>query len=261
MRVKETIGELRRICQYSREADGTYHMSWWDRVIAVVAVYFTKLVLEIGLSANQVSFISFVITVIGGAFLILPGPGYWLIGIALLGLSEVLAHVDGGVARYNKTASPKGAFCNAMPEQFFLIYTPICISFGLYSMFHNIYPFIFGFLGVMSMSLTNSAILLPYPLLRDQGLLSEALGSNKLAQSEEHVSLVIRYGRFFGHFTILLLAFLISTIVDWFISPFSIGPLTLNARYIGFIIYTLVWLVSAIRNIYLPLRDGIRLRL
>ena len=58
----------------------------------------------------------------------------------------------------------------------------------------------------------------------------------------------------------LLLAFLVCTIVDCFISPFNIGSLSFNARYIYFIIYTLALLANAIRNIYLPLRGGLRLR-
>jgi len=262
MRVTESIAELRRICHYSREADGTYRMSWWDREIAGVAVYLTKLFLEMGLSANQVSFIGLVITVIGGAFLVFPSPGYWLIGIALLGLYQILGHVDGGVARYNKTASTKGAFWNAIPEQFVWLYTPICISFGIYNTVHRIDPFIIGFLAVLSLSLSSFVILVAYPILRGKGLLAEALATGKAANSDEHISTIIKYGRLlFGNFMNLFLWLLIATIVDCLVSPFTVGALVFNARYICFIMYSMVWLVGAIWNISISLRSGLRLRL
>ncbi len=261
MRVTESIKELRQICQYSRDND--YGKRPWPerKLQRPVSIYFTKLFLEIGISANQASLIHFIFIVAGGAFLTFPSPKYWFIGIALLWLCMIIGVVDGEIARYNKSASPKGAFCNSMPEQFGWLYIPICISFGIYGMFHNIYPFIFGFVAVISISLTTSALFLPYSILRDKGLLSEALGSDKATKPEGHTSIIIRYGRFFNHFTILLFVFLISTIVDCFISPFTIGSLSFNARYIGFIIYALVWLASAIRNIYLPLHTGLKLRL
>lgn len=261
MRVTESIKQLRQICQRSREETG-YRMPWVERNFGrKISIYLTKLFLQIGFSANQVSFIGFVLTVAGGVLLIFPGSGYWLIGIALLLLCEVLGMVDGEVARYTKTASPTGAFWNVMPEQFSWLYTPICISFGIYHTFHSIYPLVLGFLAVMSFSLTGFALLLPYPILREKGLLSEALATSKATRSEEHTSIIIRYGRLLNHFTVLLLTFLTCTITDFFISPFTIGFLSFNARYICFIFFTAVLLASAIWNIYPILRGETKLRL
>ena len=261
MRVKESIAELTQICIYSRETDSTYRLSWGDKIIGRIAVYFIKLFLEIGISANQATSIGLVITVIGGVFLAFSGPGYWFIGIALLWLWVILGSVDGGIARYNKTASAKGAFWNAIAEQFAYLYRPICISFGIYGTVHNIYPFILGFLAVMAIWLTTSAQLLPYPLLREKRLLSEALATNK-TESEGQASIIIKYGRllFSRNLMILLLWFLLATIIDCFISPFTIGSLIFNARYICFIMYVAVWVASAIRNIYFQLRSGVTLR-
>ena len=261
MRVTESIKELRQICQRSRGESG-YRMPWPERNLQrPISIYLTKLFLQIGISANQTSLIGFIITIVGGVFLTFPSPMYWFIGIALLLFCEIIGMVDGEIARYNKSASPKGAFWNSIPEQFVALYTPICISFGLYNLFQSIYPLIFGFVAVISISLSTFAILLPYPILRDKGLLSGALSRDKATKSEGNTSIIIRYGRFFNHFTILLLIFLIGTIIDYFISPFIVGTLFFDARYIFFAIYTLVWLVGAIRNIYLPLRTGVNLRL
>ena len=261
MAATESIKELRRICQAGRENE-FYRMPWIEKnVFRKISIYLTKLFLIIGTSANQVSFIGFVITVLAGIFLLFPEPKYWFIGIALLMVCEVIGVADGEVARYKKAASLKGAFWNSMPEQFTWLYTPICISFGLYNIFQNIYPLIFGFLAIISISLTTYALFLPYPILREKGLLSEALSPKKPAGSEEQVTKIIKYGQFLNHFAILLFAFLISTLVDYFISPFSVGSLSFNVRYVCFISYTLLWLASAIRNVYLPLHSGVRLRL
>lgn len=248
MPVTESIAELRRICQYTRY-DDYGKIGWPEKIFRSISIYFTKLFLQIGISANQASLIGLLITIIGGAFLLFPSPGYWLIGIALLLLYQVTCLVDGEIARYNKTASPKGAFCNSMPEQFSLLYIPICISFGIYNSFHSIYPFIIGFLVVTALYISSYLIPLTYKLLHERGLLAEVVSSNQAARSQEHI--IIRYARIFNHEVIMLLAFLVSTIVDFFISPFAIGSLSFNARYISFIAYTLLWLAGAIRNIYL----------
>ena len=262
MRVTESIKELRRISQQSRE-DEFYHMPWLERNFTRrISIYLTKLFLEIGISANQATSIGFIIMIAGGVFLLFPSPIYWFIGIALLVLYTILGTVDGEIARYNKTASPEGAFWNSIPERFFVLYMPICISFGIYHTVYSIFPFIFGFVAAMSYYLSTCAILLPYPLLHAKGLLSEALGSAKTANSEEHASTIVRWGYLlFDEPLKVLFGLLICSIVDCFISPFNIGSLSFNARYIYFIIYTLALLANAIRNIYLPLHTGVKLRL
>lgn len=261
MRVNESIKELRRICQQSRE-DEFYHMPWAERNFGrKLSIYLTKLLLEMGVSANQASAIGLIIGVIGGVFLAFPNPKYWFIGIVLLLLFDLFTYIDGEIARYNKSASPEGAFWNSMPEQFIWLYLPICLSFGIYGTLHNIFPFIFGFLGVMSLSLTASAQLLPYSILHAKGLLSEALTIDKTAKLDEHTKIIIKYEQLlFGHFLNLLFWLLIGSIIDCFTSPFTIGYLSFNARFIFFIIYTLIWLAGAVRSIYLPLHSGVRLR-
>ena len=254
MRVPESIAELRRICHFSREADSSYRNSWWDRQINVVAVYFTKLFLVMGLSANQVSLVGLITLIIGGAFLIFPTPLYWLIGAGLLGLYQIIGHADGGVARYRKTASVKGAFWNTVPEQLSWLYVPACVSLGIYNAVGGIYPFIFGFLSVLSLSLSSSVILVAYPILRDKGLLAEAITATKATEPTEKPSAVIKWSRLlFGNFSSVVLWLLLATIADYFISPFAVGPIAANVRFVVLAGYTVFWLASAVRNISLPL--------
>jgi len=259
MRVAESIKELRRICQYTRDSDYGGR-PWPERNLTrPLSIYITKFFLILGVSANQAGLIGLIITIIGGALMISPNPSYWLIGIILLLLCEVIGAVDGEIARYTRSASTRGAFWNAIPEQFVALYTPICMAFGLYNLFHSVYPLIIGFIAVISISVSTFTILLPYPILRDKGLLAGAISGDKAVREGGDTGLIIKYGHFFNHFTIFLIIFLIGTIVDCFVSPFTIGTLSFNIRYILFALYTLVWLLSAIRNIYLPLRAGVSL--
>ncbi len=71
--------------------------------------------------------------------------------------------------------------------------------------------------------------------------------------------MIVRYGRvLFGSFFGFLSALLVFTIVDCFISPFAIGALSFNARYIYLIIYALAWLGGAIMNTRHSFRTGPR---
>ena len=259
MRVTESIAELKQICQESRE-DKFFHLTLGDKLVGEVSIYLTKLFLEIGISANQATFIGLIVGVTGAAFFVFPSPKYWFIGIALTGLFIILRRVDGGIARYNKTASPKGAFWNSMAEAIVSLCTLTCISFGLYYSVHSIYPFVFGFLRLTTVYLGNVASLLPYRVLHQKGLLSGALVTDETAAAERHPSMIIRYGRFFTDIHTGLLALLICTVVDFFIAPFAIGSLFFNARYIWFIMRTLLALAATFRGIYFPLRGGVKLK-
>jgi len=67
-RGSESIKELRKICQESRyENEGG--MPWFERIFfRRISIYFTKLLLKMGISANQATLISFFIGIIGGSF-------------------------------------------------------------------------------------------------------------------------------------------------------------------------------------------------
>jgi hypothetical protein len=172
----------------------------------------------------------------------------------------VFDQVDGGIARYKKTSSLEGAFWDGISGDIIWGGMLICISFGIYNTLYSVYPLIFGFIAAVSFYLAAHATMQPYSILHERGILAESLSTDEPAQPEEPQSIIIRCGRFLSYFQTLLFGLLLSTIIDCFVSPFAIGFLSFNARYIWFIIYTLVWVAIVIRSIYRPLRTGVRLR-
>ncbi len=257
----ESIDELRRICQ-SRE-DQFYQMGWVERnILRRVSIYFTKFFLIIGASANQVTSLSFLIAIIGGVFLTFANPIYWIIGALLLLLFTVLDLADGEVARYRGSASPSGAFWDAITGLAIWQYTLACMSFGIYHAVHNITVFIWGFLAIVSLFLYNASALITYPILHEKGLLSKVLASADSTEDNEEsfVMLVIRRGRRLLHPYMIAFAIVVLAIIDYFISPIMIGSFSFDARYIYLAIYALATLAGASLRIYSTLRGGVKLR-
>jgi len=107
-RGSESITELRKICQESRyENEGG--MPWFERnFYRRISIYFTKVFLKTGMSANQVTVIGALIGLIAGLFLAFANPLYWIIGVLFFYLVLIFDRVDGEVARYKNLASPGG---------------------------------------------------------------------------------------------------------------------------------------------------------
>ncbi|MFC2072794.1 CDP-alcohol phosphatidyltransferase family protein [Chloroflexota bacterium] len=255
----ESIDELRKMCQDKERV--TLHPSWWNRFLHKHIVHFTKLLLNLGVSANQATAMGLIAAVIGGVFWTFPSPTYWFIGMVFVALWVPFDYVDGQIARYNKTASIKGAFWAGTCHHFIDTYIPICLSFGLYRALNSIYPIITGFIGVLGIMLLISNQLLPFIAIHGRGLSYDAFAPNKAIRREEPTSKIIRYGRIVFHFEGLIVALLVATIIDYFISPFTIGFLSVNVRYVYFIIYALALFLNAVRRIYISLRGEFRLRL
>lgn len=258
MRVNESIAELRQICQESR-ASIVDDITWWERNFPRrFSIYLTRLFLEIGISANQVTLISLIVGIIGGVFLTFPSPYFWFIGIASLGLWYLLDHADGEVARYNRIASPEGVLWDVITGWFVLLFKLTCLSFGIYHALDSAFPLIFGFLAVVSYATTTFTSVVPYNILHMRGLLPEALATykDKDTRLEENTNIV---RRFFQNIWAFLFVILLGSIADCFISPFTIGSVSFNARYICFIIFNLAWLEFAIERIYRLIHSGVKL--
>ncbi len=186
MRVTESIAELRRICQQTRE-NAFYRMPWLERHIQRKAsIYITKLFLQIRISANQATTIGLVVGLIGGALLTFPSPVYWFIGIAVLWLFTLIAAADGEVARYNKASSAEGAFWNSMSETLICSYAPACAAFGIWQAVGSIWPLVFGLLAVLSFLIWEIANLLPYPILYERGELPQVSRDDDATPPEEY---------------------------------------------------------------------------
>lgn len=254
----EPIKELRKICQETRETD-LYKMSPAERFFfRKVSIYFTKLFLKMKTSANQVTLISVLAGIAAGIFLILGSPRYWIIASLLLYLFMILDHSDGEVARYNKTASPKGMFWDSMAGWFVWGFTLACMSFGIYNQVHEISVFAFGLGATILLFLYNVSTLLPYFILREKSFEPRELEK----KPEPSFKGLLRYGQLvFGQAEQgLIHGILITSIIDCFVPVFTIATVSLNFRFIWLIIYTVAFLTGVIVKVHNVSRHGIKIR-
>ena len=103
-----SINELRVVCQSGIKGKDVWS---WFQIQRRFSIYFTKLFVTFGVSANQVTFIN-LLTVIFALTLIVFKQ--FIFGFLLLQLYFVLDCSDGEVARYFKAAGPKGLFIDRL---------------------------------------------------------------------------------------------------------------------------------------------------
>ena len=139
----ESIKELKKICQ--KEND-----NWYGRYfVRKISIYITKLLLKTEVTPNQISGLSILIGIIAGIFFVFGNYWYTLVGALLLLLSNIVDCVDGEIARYRKSASVAGKYIESLNDYIVHSFIFVCISFGLYNIFHNIFIFVLGFLIVL----------------------------------------------------------------------------------------------------------------
>lgn len=261
----ESIKELREICQTGRESE-IYQMNWFDKnVDRRISIYLTKLCLKLGISANQVTLIDFLMVVAAGVFFTFANPLYWLLGIFSFFLYLVIDCTDGEVARYNvakgkKSTSPfgVGAILGGIVDWVVWPYLFACMAFGIHNSVGGVIVFIFGFLAAILRVIYMDIALMPYPVLHEKGILAEAV--RKVQGTSLGESKLLGYGRALFGVRGFLPAILLITILDYFISPFSIGSFTVNARFIYLIICGLAALVGVIARIGDIFRHGVRIQ-
>jgi len=251
----ESIKELRIICQKSRENE-FYYKDWVERnLYRRVSIYFTKLFLKLGISANQTTIMSFFILVIAGVLFILGKPWQWIIGALLIYLFDVLDRVDGEIARYHKSASTRGGYLDGVVYFLGWPFVLACMSFGLYNSLQHISVFILGFLALVSFLLFYVLQWLEYRLLHERGLLAQAIRNIGTEKPEGKGSTLISLGRTVFSFYASWMTILAVSIVDYFLSPATggyiplAGSLAINARYLYFALYGIGMLVAVIIRI------------
>ena len=237
----EQIKELRKICQESRYEDEG-GMPWFERnFYRRISIYFTKIFLKIGISANQTTLFSLIFALFGGLFLIFTDIMYWVISALFLILCLIFDRVDGEIARYNKLSSKLGAHFDLMVGATVHPYIIICMTFGAYNVLQDTIIFVFGFLAVI-LNLLYEIHLISY---------EEKFTDISKDRSEEK-SIIGRYVyrpvkrvcSFFGPGAIIY-AILIVTALDVCFAPISIGHVPIrglfiiNARYAFLILYSI----------------------
>lgn len=256
MKVAESIGELRKICQETRD-DVIYQRTWIDRnVTRGVSIYFTKIFLKLGISANQATLVDMLIGLAAGAFLASGNPRNWLIGIALFYLYFVFDCVDGEIARYRKTSSPIGSYLDGGLGVFIWPYLLACMTFGINNVLNSSLVFIFGFVAVIGWLLYQVSALLPYPVLHSVGRLPQAI---ETAQTIKESMSIMKYGRIVFGTRGFFPAVLLVTIIDGFASPFSIGAFAVNARFIYLALFAMATVAGLAVRVWGVMHHGVRL--
>lgn len=261
----ESIKELRAICQTTRESE-IYQMNWFDKNVSRrISIYLTRLCLKLGISANQVTLIDFLMVVAAGVFFTFVNPLFWLIGIFFFFLYLVIDCADGEVARYNLAKGKKskapfgvGAILGGIVDWVVWPYLFASMAFGIYNSVGGIIVFAFGFLAAILRVIYIDISLMPYPVLHEKGTLAEAVKEVQGVRLGE--SKLLSYGRALFGVRGFLPVILVVTLLDYFIAPFSIGSFTLNARFIYLIIFGLAALAGIIVKIRDVFRHGVRIQ-
>lgn len=96
----------------TEEIEGRGNFGYY--IIRPISLYFTWLILQTGMSANQVTALHGVVGAAGAVMLGIPDPGWRLVGIALLYLSYILDNTDGEVARFRNQVSISGKYLDSV---------------------------------------------------------------------------------------------------------------------------------------------------
>lgn len=241
----ESIEELRKICQSGKT------VSFNDKVERKISIYFTRLLLHTGITANQVTFLDILIGIIACAFLVVGHPWYTFIGAMLLQLWIVFDYVDGEIARYRKSCAISGIYLDKLNH---LIVEPlifVCISSGLFRIFFDVGIFALGFSAAMSKLMMHLArdgveVSVVEFLLNSKlsSIRRDRLGSQIAEQTDYLQSVVpishssiplkaISFMFFWGKVWMLLIA----AIIDILVPTMRIGEFAFNSIYIFLLIY------------------------
>lgn len=246
----ESTKELRRICQKPENELPAGELTWDERnLMRGPSIYFTKLFLILGMSANQVTLVDLLIGLVGGILLIFASPVYWILAILPLYLTLIIDRSDGEVARYNGTSSKAGRYWDAMTGFFIWnLYIPVCMCIGIYNALQDTAVFIAGLLVLVSIFFLHGSGSIAYRIFDRISSPVDEFHTNKTAKGKLSIALWLGYYLLTDKWFVL--AILVVGLIDLFGSPVTMGFLTFNARFIYFIIYGLAMLIGAILRTY-----------
>jgi phosphatidylglycerophosphate synthase len=248
----ESTSELRDICQRTRETI-FYKDPWISRhIYRVISIYFTRMFLKTGITANQVTLLGFLIGIIGVTFYWSSNPKFWLIGTFIFFVFMILDHVDGEIARYRKTSSTRGRYLDDITGYILRLYILICMSIGVYNVFSDIKVLFFGMMLIVFNSMFYISKLVPSGILYEMEKSSDIHtntqtndGNNSIITRFKNTMVSILGFQNMGYLIIALSAF-----IDIYLSPIQIFDMSLNARYIVLIFYTLATFVNMIISLF-----------
>jgi|GEM_PF-2633916 len=147
-----SIKQLRKLGQVPART----HDGWYGRLVGRrISIYFTRLLLPLGVTPNQATLLSIGFGVAGGILLAFNRAGLSLIGVLLLQLWFVFDCVDGELARIKKQSSINGLFLDLVGHCVVDPSTFICLAFAAYQGIPRIGIFALAFSASMSMFLNK----------------------------------------------------------------------------------------------------------
>lgn len=147
----ESIKELKKKIRKTQRED------WFaENISRRFSKYITKLLILIGLNANQVTIFSIIVGIIGGLFFFLPDINIMFIGSLILLLGYVFDYSDGEIARYRNETSILGCYFAKTYHVFVPKFVFAGLTLSTYLLTNKISVIIFGFLILLfSSSFTN----------------------------------------------------------------------------------------------------------
>lgn len=151
----DSIRELRKICQSTRPSIyGDFLSQFYYRV----SIYFTWVALKLKMTANQVSVLSGLVVVVGGALLASKSAWLVLVGAVCFHVFNILDMSDGEVARYNKESSITGHFLDWYMHFIWSAAFFIGLTFGALQTMNKTFIVFSGFFALISSIMDKSIV-------------------------------------------------------------------------------------------------------
>ena len=255
----ESIATLRHICQRERNKEYVKMGGPTNWVVLNLgrrpSIYLTKLFLALGVSANQVTLMSFVTGLAAGVLLAFSSPALWLVGSLLYYLSFVLDTSDGEIARYRGRGSPVGMFYDDMNVSVAWPFAVAGMSLGVFNAVGTVVPLVLGFVTVVSIGAFS---LSPQMAYRIRGLEGTSVTATKEALPDVLAGIpsLLKYVAVFFVTVGLMVALPVISLADLLLPPLTLGtttagaPVLINVRYVYLGVYSAGWLVGSVLTVY-----------
>ncbi|MFQ5822875.1 MAG: CDP-alcohol phosphatidyltransferase family protein [bacterium] len=124
------------------ERQGSYGYYFMRRLSLIV----TWLLLNLGLSANQVTLLQIISGILGCVFFAFPKTEFLLLGVLFMQLGFLFDNVDGEIARFQKQVSMTGKYLDTIGHEIVVPFMFFGLAVGCYFRTGNLEVIIFGFL-------------------------------------------------------------------------------------------------------------------
>ena len=228
----DSTRDIKNFCQYS----GT--VSLFIRYLTRISIYFTKLFLVLGMSANQVTVTGLFVSLL--AFILLCfGPPIWIIGILLMVFWHMMDCCDGAVSRYRGTSSLRGKWLDDRVGEVVPVIKWFGVTIAIYVMFPSLLVVLFGSLAIVFPRLRHM-LKNHYKLLTKKSQLDKKTEEKLIASDKNKtISLISFVASKIGLRTEHIL--LVTMLLDLVIPPIPLD--IVNLFILGNISFTFVFMI------------------